>query len=102
MDNNKTTLNILLKTGFVEGISYLLLLAIAMPLKYIADIPEPVRILGMIHGILFVAYCILLLKATLEYKWGFKKLIIGFLLSLVPLGTFYLERTLKKDVKDLN
>ncbi|HLC82202.1 MAG TPA: DUF3817 domain-containing protein [Bacteroidia bacterium] len=89
--------NIFLKVGFAEGVSFLILLFIAMPLKYFMDMPLPVRIVGMAHGVLFIAFCILLLLATLKYKWSLKMAIIGFLLSFLPFGTFYLERILKKE-----
>ncbi len=95
---NQKSLNLLLKVGFAEGVSFLVLLLIAMPLKYIAHMPLPVRIGGMIHGILFVWFCIQLLKATLEYKWSIKTALLGFLLSFLPFGTFYLDRILKKNV----
>ena len=94
--NDNKLFNIFLKVGFAEGISYLILLFIAMPLKYFMEMPMPVKIVGMAHGVLFVAFCLLLLMATIKYKWSIKLAIIGFLLSLVPFGTFYLERILKK------
>lgn len=92
---NKKTFNLLLKVGFAEGVSFLILLLIAMPLKYLMDMPLPVRIVGMAHGVLFIAFALVLLKATLEYKWPIKLAVIGFLLSFVPFGTFYLEKLLK-------
>ncbi len=96
-DNSlKTPLGRLLKVGFAEGVSFLVLLFIAMPLKYMAGMPTPVRIVGMLHGILFIGYAIALLQASLIYKWSFKKVVIAFLLSFLPFGTFYLERVLKK------
>ncbi|MBL7883405.1 MAG: DUF3817 domain-containing protein [Bacteroidia bacterium] len=94
---NKNTLTILLKVGFAEGLSYLLLLFIAMPLKYYADTPLPVRYVGMIHGVLFVAFIVFLFQGMLQYKWSVKIFAIGFLLSLLPFGTFYLEKLLKKN-----
>lgn len=97
-DTNKKTLNLLLKTGFAEGVSFLILLGIAMPLKYMMDMPMPVRIVGMIHGVLFIAFALVLLKATLQYKWSFKTALIGFLLSFIPFGTFFLDRILKKEL----
>jgi integral membrane protein len=90
----KTPLGRLLKIGFAEGISFLVLLFIAMPLKYMAHIPEPVRIVGMLHGVLFIGYTIALVQAKFAYQWSFKKMIIAFLLSFLPFGTFYLERIL--------
>ena len=93
----QTPLERLLKVGIAEGISFIVLLIIAMPLKYIAGMPTPVRIVGMLHGILFVWYSIVLLQATLTYKWPIKKAFIGFGLSFLPFGTFYLDKILKKD-----
>ena len=96
-DTNKKALNTLLKIGFAEGVSFLILLLIAMPLKYIGHMPTPVRVVGMLHGVLFVGYAIALLRAKMIYGWSIKKALIGFLLSFLPLGTFFLERTLKKE-----
>ncbi len=82
----------MLKIGHWEGISYLLLLGIAMPLKYIFDFPLAVRFVGMAHGLLFTAFIGYLFYMLLEQKIVFKHLVIGFLLSLVPFGTFYLKK----------
>jgi integral membrane protein len=82
-------------TGIIEGISYLLLLGVAVPIKYIEALgknPMPVKYLGMAHGVLFVLYCILILQAMLEYKWSFKKALILFVGSLLPFGTFYTDK----------
>ena len=81
--------------GIVEGISYLLLLGVAVPIKYVEALgknPLPVRYAGMAHGLLFVLYIILILQATLEYKWSFKKALIFFLGSILPFGTFYTDK----------
>jgi integral membrane protein len=95
-EQNTKELSLLLKVGFAEGISFLTLLFIAMPLKYFAEMPLPVRIVGMLHGILFVWFSIALLKDTLDNKCSIKTALFGFILSFLPFGTFYLERTLKK------
>ncbi len=95
---DKKTLSLFLKIGFAEGVSFLILLFIAMPLKYVFGMPMPVRVFGMIHGVLFVGFVVALVKATLEYNWSFKKALIGFLLSFLPFGTFYLDRILKKEM----
>lgn len=92
----KSPLGRLLKIGFAEGVSFIVLLFIAMPLKYWAGMPASVRIVGMLHGILFIGYGIALVQAGFVYKWSFKKVVIAFLLSFVPFGTFYLDRILKK------
>ncbi len=78
--------------AIVEGWSFVILLAVAMPLKYAAGIPEPVKYVGWVHGILFVAYCALLLQAWLESGWKFSKALLAFVVSLIPLGTFWFER----------
>lgn len=80
------------KVGYWEGISYLILLFIAMPLKYWAGIKMAVSIAGMIHGALFVAFMWTILQVWLEKVLTFKQCILAFLLSLVPFGTFYLHR----------
>ena len=85
-----------LKVAFWEGISYLILLFVAMPLKYLAEMPMAVRYVGMAHGVLFVVFCILLveLKRRKEMNWGMS--LWAFVLSLIPFGTFYLEKQLRK------
>ena len=94
---DKKLFNVFLKAGLAEGVSFLVLLFVAMPLKYFMKMPEPVKIVGMAHGVLFIAFCILLLMAAIKYKWSVKTALIGFLLSFLPFGTFYLERILKKE-----
>ena len=81
-------------TGYAEGISYLLLLGIAMPLKHVAGMPQAVRVTGMIHGILFIIYIIALINAARTYHWSAKKITLGFIASLIPFGPFYLDRML--------
>jgi integral membrane protein len=93
---DKTTLNWLIKTGLAEGISFLVLLGIAMPLKYMLHMPLPVRITGMLHGALFVAFVWLLIKAKTEYKWPVSTVLTGLLLSVLPFGTFFLHRILER------
>jgi integral membrane protein len=77
--------------GFLEGLSYLVLLAIAMPLKYVLGLPEAVRIVGMAHGILFIAFIFLTLQAKFVYDWPMRKLLLFWLASIVPFGTFYID-----------
>ncbi len=84
----------LLKIGHYEGISYLLLLFIAMPLKYIFNMPEAVKIVGGLHGVLFVAFCIILVLAWRKIPLTFMQAVKCFLLSLVPFGTFYLRKVI--------
>ena len=76
-------------TAFLEGVSFLLILAVTMPLKYIYDIPEPNQVIGMAHGLLFVLYLFQALTLTIEKKWSIRVLFILFLAAILPFGTFY-------------
>lgn len=76
----------------LEAISFLVLLCIAMPLKYIWDMPEMVSIVGMAHGILFVGYIIGAYFMKIQLKWSWGILVIVMVCSIVPLGPFYAEK----------
>lgn len=92
MSTNDASITAFRWISFLEAISFLLLLFIAMPLKYIWDMPEYVRIVGMAHGILFILY---LLGAYWMYEklnWSVKVLFIVFLSSILPFGPFVVER----------
>jgi len=78
--------------ALLEGISLLLLLFFAMPMKYIFDLPIYVRIVGMSHGLLFISYIILAIMIKIEENWSIKKMGIVCLASIVPFGTFYVEK----------
>jgi integral membrane protein len=78
----------------IEGWSYIILLLVAMPLKYLADMPMAVRIVGTLHGVLFVGFCISLLEMLIRFRWSIIKIVLVFLSSLVPLGTFIMDRQL--------
>lgn len=80
------------KIAFWEGISLLLLMGIAMPLKHIFDMPLMVKWVGWAHGILFVAYIFGMLANTKRQKWNFKDLCLITLASFIPFGTFVMER----------
>lgn len=75
----------------LEGVSLLALLFIAMPLKYIWEMPEGVRIVGMAHGLLFIAYIFLAIMLKVEQSWPTKKFLIICVASVIPFGTFYIE-----------
>lgn len=89
-----TALGRLRLVSILEGLSLLVLLGIAMPLKYLAHLPEAVRIVGLIHGVLFVSYVLLLVQNAIEQRWPFRKAGLALLLSVVPFGAFYAERRL--------
>ena len=81
--------------GNVEGVSYLLLLGVAMPLKYAFGLPLAVKIVGMTHGVLFLAYCALLVPCLRKFKWKMGFGLYLFLATLIPFGTFVTDRKLK-------
>lgn len=79
----------------VEGLSYLLLVGVAMPLKYALGLPQMVRVVGMAHGVLFVAFVLALLLAWREARWGLGRVVGIFAMSLVPLGALGIEVSLR-------
>ena len=81
--------------GNIEGISYLLLLGVAMPMKYYFDMPAAVKITGMAHGVLFVAYCLLLAVCMKKFTWTLKFGVYLFIATLIPFGTFVTDRKIK-------
>ncbi|MEW4370795.1 DUF3817 domain-containing protein [Paenibacillus kandeliae] len=88
--------------GHVEAVSYLLLVLIAMPLKYFANMPLAVTYVGMIHGVLFVAYVAAILLTLILRKLTIKQAILGLIASVLPFGPFvfdqYLDRQQAADV----
>jgi integral membrane protein len=83
--------------AFLEGVSFLLLLFIAMPLKYGFGMPQFVRVVGMAHGVLVFAYLYVLLMAALEHRWSVGKCATAFVSSLVPGGTFWFDARLRRE-----
>lgn len=77
--------------SFLEGLSFIFLLAVAMPLKYLGNMPEATQIPGYIHGFLFIGYLILLIMAAIEMKWSFLKAFLLFLASIFPFGFLIAE-----------
>lgn len=94
----RTTIGRLRLIGFAEGISFLLLLGVAMPLKYFAGQPGAVRVVGMAHGILFLAYLWATVQAAMEYRWDWKRTLLVAAASLFPFGPFYIDAKLLKHV----
>jgi integral membrane protein len=76
----------------LEALSFLTLLGIAMPLKYMAGISEPVSIIGMAHGILFILYILGAFVMKKKKNWSLQTLLIVILCSILPFGPFYVER----------
>ena len=87
--------------GILEGFSFLVLLGIAMPLKYIQGIPEPVKYVGWVHGVLFMLYIPAVFVARKAMNWNFLWVLIALAASLLPFGTFVLDKQLSKRIKEL-
>jgi integral membrane protein len=83
--------------GMLEGASFLLLLGVAMPLKYAFDLPLAVKIAGWLHGALFVAFVYVLSVAAAEASWSFKRVLAVFVSGLVPFGPFLMDGRLRAD-----
>lgn len=83
--------------GILEGISFLVLLGIAMPLKYLAGQPEAVKVVGWAHGALFVLYVGAVLQAALAHGWGVGRLLAFLVASVLPFGPFVADRKLLRD-----
>lgn len=83
--------------ALLEGVSYLLLLFVAMPLKYIAGVPEAVRMVGLAHGLLFMAFMAALLHVAMMAGWPARRVVYALVASVVPFGTFALDRRLREE-----
>ena len=79
-------------TALLEGVSYILLLFIATPIKYFLDDPQYVKMLGMPHGILFMAYVVIAILISSDMKWSTRILWIVLIASVIPFGTFYIDK----------
>ena len=79
----------------IEGYSFLILLFVAMPLKYMAGLPIATKIAGMLHGVLFIAFIYQLIVATEETPFSKKEAFIFFIASVIPFGSFYTENICK-------
>ncbi|MCC7066023.1 MAG: DUF3817 domain-containing protein [Planctomycetes bacterium] len=91
----KNPVPFLRKIALLEAVSYLILLGIAMPLKYVWDMPLAVRVLGSIHGALFVVFCWALLRVLQDARWPMVRAIEVFVASLIPIVPFFLDRKMK-------
>ncbi|MDQ3277845.1 MAG: DUF3817 domain-containing protein [Bacteroidota bacterium] len=96
MKTKNNTLSYFRNIALAEGISFLVLLLIAMPLKYLADWPQMVKVVGWAHGVLFVAFLALAVEVKGILNKNFFWLFKAFAASVVPAGTIVLERNMQK------
>lgn len=98
---SKSDIGRLRMAGIAEGISFVTLLFIAMPAKYIAGDPGLVWYVGWVHGFLFLLYILALITVKINLEWKFKRTIVAFVASLVPFGTFIMDKSLRKEEQNL-
>jgi integral membrane protein len=84
--------SLLRATARLEALSFLVLLGIAMPLKHLAGHPGAVKVVGWIHGVLFVAFCLALLRTMRGRRWPLRRAAFVFVVALVPFGPFVFDR----------
>ena len=82
--------------GLLEGLSFLLLLFIAMPMKYMFDNPVLVKYVGMGHGVLFILFLIVLFAVCEKQKWSITIFLMGLAAAILPFGPFVFDRKLKR------
>jgi integral membrane protein len=87
--------------ALAEGLSFIVLLFIAMPLKYLAGMPLAVKVTGMLHGVLFVLYLLSLVEAGVTYRWAPFRWVGALGASLVPFGVFVLDARLRQETPEV-
>jgi integral membrane protein len=98
---SKATLHRFRIIAVMEGISFLILLFIAMPLKYLAEQPNPVKYVGWAHGVLFVLFCFALLQVWYVRRWTLLQVAGAFVASLLPFGTFVLDKRVRREEEEV-
>jgi len=86
--------------GIIEGISFLLLLFVAMPLKYFFGFPSAVTVVGLLHGVFFIFFCFALLNVKIVRRWSIVKAAVPLLAALLPGGPFFIDRRLKAEIQN--
>ncbi len=89
-----------LLVSLAEGVSFLLLLFVAMPLKYAAGLPIAVSVMGMVHGLLFIAYVLLALDGWRRMRWSVKRFVWVAVMSVLPTGAFFAERSVRAELSE--
>ena len=85
--------------ALLEGTSFLVLLFVAMPLKYLAGLPLAVRIVGSVHGLLFLMFLAALYRAGSQRGWPLSRWLVAFVASVVPFGTFVFDSSLRREIE---
>lgn len=85
------------RIALIEGCTFLFLLAVAMPLKYAADMPAFVMVAGTLHGIAFILYCLLGLVMRARYRWSNGRSLLALVAAVLPFGPFVFDRSLRRE-----
>ncbi len=85
--------------GILEGVSFLLLMFVAMPLKYVFRQPEAVRVVGSLHGALFVAYVLAAVFVAFKMRWKLTRVVLALAASVLPFGPFLVDKWVWREVK---
>jgi integral membrane protein len=83
--------------SLLEGLSYIVLVGVAVPLKYLAHDPSWVRVLGRVHGALFVLFVLALARAATAAPWTFSRVALAMGSSMVPFGALWFEREMRRE-----
>jgi integral membrane protein len=97
MTSRDTFTRLFVPVSLAEGVSFLILLLVAVPLQ-VAGHQEPVKIFGMLHGLLFIAYVMIAVYGHLQRKWTKKRLIWILVMAVLPTGAFFAERSVRNEV----
>ena len=98
----KTNIGRLRFFAILEAISWVFLLGVGMPMKYMMDIPEPNKVFGMIHGLLFILYCLYVYIVSQEFSWKWKTTALALLASIPPFGTVLADVKIFKPIAKSN
>ena len=92
-------INFYRKVAVLEAYSYLFLIFVAMPVKYLLHIPELVKYFGWVHGVLAILFVVVLLITAIKYKWSILRVITYGVASVLPLIPFYFDKKIKEEYK---
>ena len=89
------------RIGLLEACSFLILVGVAMPLKYFAGQPGAVKVFGWIHGLLFMVFCGALLRTIVIARWPLARAALIFVAALLPFGPFVVDRRMKEYAREV-